>query len=334
MADLLGPASAPNAVTVRPADTRVFGPDDTFFQPCSSPDLDDGTEIAADWLNGILVQSRGLIRGNGNTVGGAKIVTEDNADDAMMLRAVQHLIQRGQMLFGMDSGSADAMVVTLSPAPAELKSGMVVRVIKGNNANLTTTPTLKVNSFSAKTVVRRSGGALLPGDLEAQALLELLYDGTNFRVMDMLASDIAAQKSPFNVVQFVSTTRTVLNGSGFLSFATGTYTKKSATSDLIIRPRSNLFDGGIGANAGIMRLAIASNNIEITTHSSDNTTSSPAASGERKLSGIGAGAKPWTITFGRNDATPWRTIINPTNADAAFLAAVSETGVVFAEVEP
>ncbi|WP_276199051.1 hypothetical protein [Chelatococcus sp. XZ-Ab1] len=81
MTDLLGPASAINAVTTRPGDTRVFGENDSWFKPCTSPSQQDGTRITADFLNGILAQIRRAIVGMG--------VSVDNADDDMLLKAIQ-----------------------------------------------------------------------------------------------------------------------------------------------------------------------------------------------------------------------------------------------------
>lgn len=81
MTDLLGPASALNAVTMRPTDTRIFGEDDTWFKDCSSSTANDGTRIEADFLNGILAQVRRAIVGMG--------VPIDNADDDMLLKAIQ-----------------------------------------------------------------------------------------------------------------------------------------------------------------------------------------------------------------------------------------------------
>ncbi|GGG48174.1 hypothetical protein [Chelatococcus composti] len=81
MTDLLGPASALNAVTTRPTDTRIFGEDDTWFKDCSSSTANDGTRIEADFLNGILAQLRAAIVGMGIPI--------DNADDQMLLKAIQ-----------------------------------------------------------------------------------------------------------------------------------------------------------------------------------------------------------------------------------------------------
>lgn len=79
--DLLGPASAPNATTTRPADSRVFGADDTFFKDCSSPVARDGTKVQAGYLNGLLQQIRRAIRGMG--------IAENNANDDMLLEAIR-----------------------------------------------------------------------------------------------------------------------------------------------------------------------------------------------------------------------------------------------------
>lgn len=79
--DLLGPADAPNFVTTRPAEARIFGTVDTFFKDCSSPGGNDGTFVEANFVNGLLAQIRRAIRGMG--------ITENNADDDMLLKAIQ-----------------------------------------------------------------------------------------------------------------------------------------------------------------------------------------------------------------------------------------------------
>src|SRR6185437_15626865 len=103
--DLLGPASATGSVTARPTESRTFGAIDTFFKDCSSPDLDDGTEIQAAWLNQTLALLRAVARGNGLTAGSADVVPQDNTNDSIILNAIQQLIQRGQTVFAQDSGT-------------------------------------------------------------------------------------------------------------------------------------------------------------------------------------------------------------------------------------
>ena len=175
MTDILGPASADHATNTRPADGRTFGANDTWFQPCSTSTSNDGTEIDADWLNGLLASLRGLYRANGNTISGPPVVAEDNADAAIK-NAVLHLIQRGQQNFAVATmGSANAYSITLSPAPAELKAGMRVWVAIPT-AN-TGASTLAING-TTKTIVGLDGAAMAAGDLPA-SIVGLVYDGTN-----------------------------------------------------------------------------------------------------------------------------------------------------------
>src|SRR3954469_2941599 len=101
--DILGPANAPNSVTSRPTDDRAFGTTDTWFKDCSSGVANDGTKLKAAFMNAVAGAFRALIRGNGNTASAVPVVTENNADDGMALKAIQHLIQRGQPQYALDA---------------------------------------------------------------------------------------------------------------------------------------------------------------------------------------------------------------------------------------
>lgn len=199
MTDIIGPADAPNFTTSRPADDRTIGATDTWMKDCTGPTANDGTKVKAAWLNAVIGLCRSLIRGNGNTGAGPAVVTEDNADD-MALRAIQHLIQRGQTLYGVDSGSANALVVSLTPALAEYKAGTKLRIKAANNN--TNIATLNVNALGAKSVVRRDGTALLSGDIIAGAVQDYVYDGTKFQMPGASAKPIPSA----NLDLYVNTT--------------------------------------------------------------------------------------------------------------------------------
>lgn len=179
--DILGPANAPNSVTVRPADDRTFGAADTFFKDCTSSTAADGTKIKSGWLNAMLSQFRLAIRGNGVTaVGGLPIVTEDNADDSMLLKAMQHLIQRNQTRYGDDTGSANVVVVAPTPAVKEYKKGMeIVTKIAVTNTGATT---LNVSGLGAVAVKRLDLGDLQSGDLLVGQIAIFAYDGTSWQL--------------------------------------------------------------------------------------------------------------------------------------------------------
>lgn len=80
--DLLGPGSnATNVTTARPTESRAFGTIDTWFQDCTTPSAGDGTRVPSAWLNAIKAQIVQAIRQSG--------VTQDNADDLMLWKAIQ-----------------------------------------------------------------------------------------------------------------------------------------------------------------------------------------------------------------------------------------------------
>lgn len=181
MADFLGPANADGAVTARPGDTRVFGGADSWFRDCTDPALDDGTEYTAAFTNDLIANLRALARANGGTVADPtiKIVPEVGGNDSMLLAAVQHLVQRGQLNYALAAGSANAITVTLAPVPPELKIGMVLRVkIAAPN---TGPVTLNVNGLGAQAVVPAGGVAFVGGEFAAGMVVELVYDGASWQ---------------------------------------------------------------------------------------------------------------------------------------------------------
>ena len=195
MTDLLGPASATNAVTTRKTDGRSFPTGDTWFKPCTTASAQDGTQIQADFLNGLLAQLRAAIRGNGKLADGVTpVIAENNASDAMLLGAIQALIQRGQTTFGLDTGTTDALVIAPSPAVTEYKAGMRFFVQKNPlvGANITTAPTIAVSGLAALTITKADASALGIGDLKKAVGFEFEADGAgNARLVSMmLASDI------------------------------------------------------------------------------------------------------------------------------------------------
>lgn len=190
MTDLMGPTISAGGVTSRPGETRVFQTVDTFFKDCSSPDVEDGTEDQAAWRNQVLAALRALIRGNGQTaVGAVDIVTENNADDAVILKGVQHLIQRGQMLAADDTGTADTIVVALSPAPPEVKKGMqiLVKMLADNTGGACT---LNLNGI-VKNVKSVAGSNPAKGMLVAGQEVKFAYDGTNWQIISVYSEKVS-----------------------------------------------------------------------------------------------------------------------------------------------
>ena len=189
--DLLGPASAANTVTVRPAETRVFGPDDTFLKACTPGVPGTGTPIQAAFLNALLAQLRRAIRVEG--------VAEDNADDDMLSKAIRRaavLAGSGDADWYTDSGGAGASVLTQIgplPAPISYYDGLRVRFVPaGTNAG---PATVDVAGLGAVNVLMVGGAQALPGVLAAGKPVELVYLGGSFYVMPSAALEALSLRS-------------------------------------------------------------------------------------------------------------------------------------------
>lgn len=83
---------------------------------------------------------------------------------------------------GTDAGSNDTYVISLSPAPGSYTTGMMI-VFKANTVN-TGAATINVNGLGAKTIVKRVSTALANGDIPALSWKVIIYDGTNFTLLN------------------------------------------------------------------------------------------------------------------------------------------------------
>lgn len=78
--------------------------------------------------------------------------------------------------YAVDTGAANACVVTLAPAPTAYVDGLTVRV-KIANAS-TGASTLNVNGLGAKTILDSNGNAIAPGGLKAGLIYTMCYNST------------------------------------------------------------------------------------------------------------------------------------------------------------
>lgn len=83
--------------------------------------------------------------------------------------------------YAIDSGTADAYVIALTPALTAHVAGMPIS-FKAANAN-TGASTLVVNGMTAKTIKKRGGLSLGAGDIKVGQIMTVVYDGTDFQLM-------------------------------------------------------------------------------------------------------------------------------------------------------
>lgn len=84
---------------------------------------------------------------------------------------------------GTATFAANAYSITITPAPTAYITGMMVSFTSAN-ANTSATPSLNVNALGAKTIVKRQATALVNNDIIASGVYVLIYNGTNFQLLD------------------------------------------------------------------------------------------------------------------------------------------------------
>jgi hypothetical protein len=95
--------------------------------------------------------------------------------------AVQYIIQRQQPCFGLDTGTVNALIMTLTPPATKYINGMPVRIY---TATANTGPTtLDVNDLGPVPVVNLAGAPLQPNDMIAGQIFELCYINGVFQLL-------------------------------------------------------------------------------------------------------------------------------------------------------
>jgi hypothetical protein len=94
-------------------------------------------------------------------------------------------VQEGGLIYAADAGSSDTYSITMQPAPSSYTTGMVIH-FKANTAN-TGAATLNVNGLGAKNILKNHDQTLADGDIEANQIVTVVYDGTQFQMQSQTA---------------------------------------------------------------------------------------------------------------------------------------------------
>lgn len=86
-------------------------------------------------------------------------------------------------LFCVAGGTTNAYTAPLTPAATALTQGLLINFLP-NAANTNTTPTLNPSSLGAVTIVKSGGLPVVPGDLSPNQIATIIYDGTNFELIN------------------------------------------------------------------------------------------------------------------------------------------------------
>ena len=121
--------------------------------------------------------------------------------------------------YGADSGTVNAMVVTLNPVPSSLASMIGVPIQVKVNVTNTGAVTLNLNSFGAISVVDLLNTALTAGLLVAGQTVQMIYNGSVFQWQGQVPVAVGASGRLLNTQYFT---------------ASGTYTPTSGTNSVIV----------------------------------------------------------------------------------------------------
>lgn len=108
---------------------------------------------------------------------------------ALALQASKYLDQSGAKLYAVTAAGANTYTANISPAIAVYSTGQLF-YIKITTSN-TGASTLNLNGLGAKALVKDVNTAMLGGELLAGKIYNVLYDGTNFQVINSLAGNSA-----------------------------------------------------------------------------------------------------------------------------------------------
>lgn len=130
-------------------------------------------------------------------------------------------IQESTFIYATAGGTADALTLTLTPAPASYVAGQKF-VFKASATN-TGAATLNVNSIGVRNIFKRSGGvigALAANDILNGGIYEVVYDGTQFQITatEAGASILSVSQGDLN-----TSTGTVSASGGLVNLPGGEY---------------------------------------------------------------------------------------------------------------
>jgi hypothetical protein len=147
------------------------------------------------------------------------------------------------------TGSANAYVLTYSPAPSGLVTGQIYSFV-ANFAN-TGASTININSLGAKNITKNGTAALSTGDLASGQAVSVLYDGTEFQMVSPAATTASTIAVPVR--------QTVLSGpvtsAGLPNFGGSTGATTLTASGTLVAAAAN----GFGASGQIDRVCSVTN---------------------------------------------------------------------------
>ena len=148
-------------------------------------------------------------------------------------------IQDGGLIFqATDSGSANTYAIALTPAVTAYVAGQVFH-FKAANAS-SGASTLNVNALGAKNIKKKNDQDIAAGDIEQNAIVSVIYDGTSFQMLSQLGTS-AGSMSSFTLTGDSGSNQTVEDGNTVdIAGGTGIDTVVGATDTVTVSVDSTI----------------------------------------------------------------------------------------------
>jgi hypothetical protein len=144
------------------------------------------SDIAAGLTQSLSKDGQTTWTGNQNA-GGSYKLTNLAAGTAATDAAILSQVQSGTAaLLGGVGGTPDVITASASPAIAAYVAGQTFRFIS-TGAN-TGAVTINLNGLGARSITKQGTTALVAGDIPSNVLAEIVYDGTQFQLVNCISS--------------------------------------------------------------------------------------------------------------------------------------------------
>lgn len=162
--------------------TRIYNwvDDKNAGIPITASRMDGDSDDFASGINNTIAKDGSNTPTANLNIGSFRLTSVGTAT-ALTDAPTMNQLQAGVTNWGVVSGTADALTLTLSPAQTTIADGTLVN-IRAASANATTAPTFAFNATTARAITRLGGRLLMPGDIPGQYAESILrYNSANTR---------------------------------------------------------------------------------------------------------------------------------------------------------
>ena len=161
--------------------------------------------------------------------------------------------------YALDTGSANNYVITITGQTTTYAAGIAFQ-FKATNTN-TGASTLNVNAQGTQSIVRTDGSALSAGDILAGGIVSVMYDGTNFQLLN----DAGGKAETFSNVTITGTA--TINVANVTTFSPAITNAQLANSNVTIGNTAVSLGGSINTvnNLTLVNANVSSGNVTVTT---------------------------------------------------------------------